>query len=162
MTITADDLREILDYDPLSGGFTWRVSVGGVMRGSRAGCHDGQGYIHIAIRRRKYKAHRLAWLHVHGGWPPYQIDHINGHRDDNRLSNLRLATGSQNNWNAKRRRDNTSGVKGVSWDARSGNWQAQIMINGKGKHLGFFSTKEQAASARLFAERKFHGEYART
>src|SRR5262245_33505102 len=111
--LTAERLREVLDYDPSTGVFK---SNGGRC-GSRVGATlvgtvRPDGYREIRIDWQRYLAHRLAWLHVHGSWPAGDIDHVNGNPSDNRIVNLRLATRTQNNANS-RRRPNTSGFKGV-------------------------------------------------
>jgi hypothetical protein len=73
-----------------------------------------------------------------------QVDHVNGDRTDNRRSNLRICTGSQNKFNSNKHRDNTSGHKGVTWDKAREKWQAQIMIRGKQIYLGRFDSKIKA------------------
>lgn len=79
-------LTERLDYDPVTGVFTWRD---GQCAGQRAGYVDDTGYRRIKLLYRKYRAGRLAWFYVHGEWPPVLIDHRNRIRDDDRLDNLR-------------------------------------------------------------------------
>ena len=96
-----------------------------------------------------------------GAWPKDQIDHVNGDRSDNRFCNLREATNSQNQANRRCEATSTSGVKGVSWDRRCRRWQAQISINGKPKHLGGFTSKEEAARAYAAAAIALRGEFAR-
>lgn len=150
MTLTAQRLREVLDYDPQSGVFTWRISNNG-RQGQRAGSINTGGHRQIEIGGRSYVAHRLAWLHVHGEWPSLQLDHKNGQKDDNRLVNLRPATGSQNCANAKRRRDNTSGLKGVSWHPRQRKWIARLGVDGRIRHLGCFEDKAEAHEAYIRA-----------
>ena len=89
---TAERVRATFDYDPDTGIFTRLVEArsgrgGGHLSasiGDVAGHQRRDGYIAIKIDRIAYKAHRLAWLHVHGEWPPNEIDHINGDRGDNR------------------------------------------------------------------------------
>lgn len=87
-------------------------------------------------------------------------DHINGNGLDNRRSNLREATTSQNGHNRRRDQDSASGFKGVSWHARSGKWQVLIRANGPQRFLGYFATAEQAAHAYDAAARELHGEFA--
>lgn len=99
MILTAERLRELLTYDPETGEFRWRYTRGCRARGQIAGTVTCLGYLTIAIDGRKYKAHRLAWLHVHGEWPYPEIDHINRIKLDNRLVNLRRATRAENNAN---------------------------------------------------------------
>jgi hypothetical protein len=94
----------------------------------------------------KYQEHILVWLAETGTFPERGLDHINGNRADNRFANLRLATAQQNNENIGRRRDNTSGFRGVSL-TKTGRWMAQIQSKGVKKHLGYFDTPEAAHAA---------------
>src|SRR4029450_2313606 len=113
--LTAERLRELLDYDPETGDFTWKVNRRCVRSGSVAGnvnCVDG--YCYIGVDARRYHAHRLAWLYIKGAWPNDQIDHINGNKADNRFANLRQATHSQNQANGGRYSNNASGYNGVT------------------------------------------------
>jgi hypothetical protein len=160
--VTADRVRELLNYDPETGVFTWaaqsstRVKIGAV-----AGSVDIYGYHIIRVDGRLYRAHRLVWLYVHGEWPVGDIDHINGTRDDNRLRNLRAATRSENNANAPRPSDNTSGVKGVYWREGPKKWMAAIGSGGKQIFIGHFDTIAEAAAARRASATKLFGKYAR-
>ncbi len=160
--MTSDRLHQLLDYDTKSGVFTWNVSVNSrANAGDVAGCINGQGYRQIKIDGRPYLAHRLAWLCETGNWPKECIDHVNGDRADNRFENLREATNSENQRNARKHRDNSSGFKGVSWQSRDCRWQARIQVNKKCKYLGLFDTKESARAAYLAAAMKLHGSFAR-
>ncbi len=146
--LSADQLRELLAYDCDTGVFTWRVTrTGTAIAGSVAGCIDNKGYRCILIHRKRYKAHRLAWLHVYGVWPSMDLDHINQVKDDNRIANLREATASQNMRNRPIFKNNTSGFVGVSLDKRAGKWTAKIRVNGRRDHLGYFHTAEAAHEA---------------
>lgn len=104
--------------------------------------------------------HRLAWFLHYGEWPTCQVDHINGDRHDNRISNLRLASSSENQRNRKRPKNNTSGYKGVSWIEHYQMWQATIKFDGKNKYLGRFDTPEEASDAYNKAALRHHGEFA--
>jgi hypothetical protein len=86
--LTAERLREQLRYDAETGVFTRRVGSGHARAGDMAGTVHSTGYVRISIDGGKYTAHHLAWLYVHGVWP-YQIEHINRKRSDNRIANLR-------------------------------------------------------------------------
>lgn len=159
--LTADKLRDYLNYSPETGIFTWRTTRRRHwLLGTIAGAVHSGGYIRIYIDGREYYAHRLAWLYVHGEWPKHQIDHINGDRNDNRISNLREATSTQNHANTRIRSDNKTGMKGVSIHSGSGRWRARIMLGRKEKHLGFFETKEEAAEAYKAAAQERFGEFA--
>lgn len=91
----------------------------------------------------------------------FQVDHIHGDTLDNRRSELRIATGSQNQWNTKMRSDNASGFKGVSWHTATGRWQAKISAHKKRMHLGYFDTAQEAHEAYCVAAREYHGEFRR-
>ena len=149
-------LKELLNYDPDTGVFTWRVSKRGrAANGGPAGFTDKRGYRIITIDCATMKAHRLAWLYVHGVLPNTDIDHINGIRDDNRITNLRLATRSENNQNQRvARSDNKTGYLGVS---KSGNkFKALIQVSKKLIYLGTFADPVSAHSAYVDAKRKSH------
>lgn len=160
MALTADRLREVLDYDPLTGAFTWKAPQHGVTVGSRAGSIGAHGYRNITVNQGRYRASRLAWLYVHGAWPSGLIDHIDRDRQNDRIANLREATRSQNNGNAARRSDNTSGYKGVGFHAASGLWYAKIGVRGRVISLGYHRAKEAAARAYDRAAREHFGEFA--
>ncbi|WP_088504320.1 HNH endonuclease [Burkholderia ubonensis] len=161
--LTAERLRELLDYDPDSGLFTRRVVVcNGTKVGEIAGSLNDRGYVCISVDGRTYKAHRLAFLWMTGSFPVYEVDHEDLNRSNNRWKNLRSATHSQNISNAKKYSTNTSGEKGVeSWHGRGGQWRAVIRINGKRKHLGYFDDFELAVEFRRLAADMIFGDFAR-
>lgn len=87
------------------------------------------------------------------------VDHINRNPSDNRKNNLRICYQYQNTINQKIRSNNTFGICGVSYDKRSGKWEAHIKINKKKKSLGLYSTLQEAAKARYEAEDEYYGEF---
>jgi hypothetical protein len=89
MSLTAERVRELLEYDADTGILRWRVRRGTVVSGRIAGHLDAKGYMALGIDGRLYRLHRVVWLHVYGAWPTQEIDHINRVRHDNRLANLR-------------------------------------------------------------------------
>lgn len=153
--LTAERLREVLDYDPSSGVFTWRIGRTKTRAGGVAGSPDKEGYIVIGIDYRAHKAHRLAWLHHHGVWPAGVIDHLNGVPSDNRLSNLRSADAAIN---AQNRRASTRGSKlgvlGVT--PRGARFIAQIHAEGRKVLLGVFDTADAAHNAYIETKRALH------
>ena len=160
--LTQKRLKEVINYDPDSGIFSWNRPLrrGYVYR--NAGTNHPSGYIYIRVDKVKYRAHRLAWLWAYGTIPKEKIDHKNGVGTDNRIENLRLATTSQNGANAKFRSDNTSGFKGVVFNQKTNNWSARICINQKSKHIGRFDSDIEAAAMYDDAAIKAFGEFART
>lgn len=162
-------LQSILDYNPNTGSFVWKErcsppSFNSKFAGKRAGNRKGGKYGNywaICVDGTKYVAHRLAWAYVYGEWPDLDIDHIDGNGMNNTISNLRIATRSQNLMNAAKRTNNVSGIRGVSWHKQCKKWCAQIRHNKKAIHLGLFETKEAAIMARKIKEQELFGEFAR-
>lgn len=163
--ISAEYLRSILDYDPETGVFLW-TEAGNASGRKRMGVPVGTvghyGYVVIRIAEGEvYPAHRLAWLHYYGKWPDEQLDHISCDRADNRIANLREATGFENARNQPIRVTNKSGFKGVSRHSETGNWVAQITFNRKSMYLGLFKTPEQAHQVYAAAAKRLHRDFAR-
>ncbi len=158
--LTAAYVRSILSYNRKTGVFRWKVRRRGIQCGDIAGAVRA-GYRGIGIDFRRYRATRLAWLYVTGSWPTHEIDHKNLNKADDRFSNLRPATHSQNLSNVAIKRNNTSGIKGVSWDRRRRKWIATITANGRQQNLGRFRTRRAAKAAYRSAAAKIHGEFRR-
>jgi len=95
-----------------------------------------------------------------GSKPDCEVDHINQNGLDNRRVNLRFATKSENRANVKKRTDNSSGFKGVSFNKRVAKWRAYIQKDKKQIHLGFFDDKQKAAKAYNDAAKRLFGEFA--
>lgn len=160
--ISIEKLKEILHYDPDSGVFTYLVRRSRTPAGTVAGhISHIDGRRRIGLDNKHYLANQLAWFFMTGKWPPHHIDHINGNQADDRFSNLRPATGSQNLANAKRPKHNRSGLKGASWDKRSGKWRAVIKQHRRVIHIGLFDSPEEAHAAYLSRAKELFGEFAR-
>jgi len=178
--LTAEFLREIIAYDPITGIFTWLTRtpdsfIAGKQSaqhrcaiwnnryaGKTAGCIDTYGYIKIAINNGRYLAHRLAWIYMTGEQPPKFIDHRNTIESDNRWTNLRAATFTENKRNCGIRKNNTSGFKGVTFDKSKRKWAASITVDRKCHFLGQFTAPELAYAAYCEASKLYHGEFGRT
>jgi len=148
---TEQRLKELLNYDPTTGDFTWLIKYcHKVMVGNIAGYTSlgRKNYIHIGIDSVIYPAHRLAWFYTYGEWPKYEIDHINMNKNDNRINNLRLSYPGPQQFNTGIFSHNTSGFKGASWDKATKTWRAYIQIKGKFIGLGYFKNIEDAVFAR--------------
>ena len=155
--LTQARLKELLSYDPATGVFVWiKARARQVLVGSVAGTVGERGYRRIIIKGKNYRAHRLAWLYVYGEWPDSELDHINRDKLDNRISNLRIVTRSENLQNTDIRKNNTSGTKGVWLNKIRQKWVASVTINNKYKHLGHFDTIEEAIAVRRAAEKEFY------
>ena len=156
MELTADRLKQLLQYDPLTGQFTWLVTLSSKRAAGRpAGGLDKNGYVVIGCERQEYKAHRLAWLYMTGSWPIADIDHINTVQGDNRWCNLRDVSHATNAENARKaRRANKLGLLGVSPSGRM--FKAQIQHRGKQKNLGRYETPQIAHEVYVRTKRLLH------
>lgn len=158
--LTAERLRELLHYDPETGCFRWLDRSKMKRGGEKAGCTSGESGVRpprvcIRIDGYNYKAHRVAWLYVHGRWPVGVIDHRNGDTTDNRIANLRDVSQLTNTQN-RRVTLAASGLMGAFQDKRRGTWKSSIRSGGKAINLGRFKTPEEAHQAYLTAKRRLH------
>lgn len=161
--IIAARVRELFHYDPDTGIFTRKVRLAQRHHAGDRGdflitAGNNAGYRRVSFDSKRYMAHRVAWLYVHGTWPAQDIDHINGDRGDNRIANLRDVPNEINRENMRRPRGaaTTSGLLGVFLHKQSGRWRARIQVKKKGIHIGMFDTPEEAHQAYLEAKRKLH------
>ena len=130
MSLTQARLKELLHYDPETGLLTNVTERGGKKAGATAGALRPNGYVQVCVDYSMYRAHRLAWLYMTGEFPPDDVDHINGVRNDNRWVNLRAATRGENMQNQRGPRSNSkSGLLGVSWSKQGKKWIAQIKVD---------------------------------
>lgn len=167
--VTFEQVHRLLSYDPASGILTWKhrddawhgwnTAWAGKAAGSSGS--GGEGYSYVTIGLRPRKAHRIAWLLHYGKMPAGFIDHINGDKLDNRITNLRVASNAENMRNRKAPRANRSGFKGVSFEAFTQRWKAQIMRARQNINLGRFDTPEEAHAAYCAAVEKWHGKFGR-
>jgi hypothetical protein len=157
--LTAEVLRQLLNYDPETGAFTRRARTSNKVRvGDKTGTLRRDGYLKTSLLHQSFLLHRLAWLYVYGKWPEFVIDHVNGDRTDNRIANLRDVSETSNLQNQRRAhsKNRSCGLLGVTWHAGNGRWQAQISVNKRNMYLGSFDTAEDAHAAYLQAKRQLH------
>lgn len=138
----------MLAYNAETGILVWRVDVAQrVKAGMAAGSVHPQGYAMVQVQKKIYAAHRLIWKMIYG-YEPTVVDHINGDKADNRLSNLRNVTHGLNlQMHRKTRSDSTTGFLGVTYRADCNKYQAKLRRNGITQHLGTFTTPEAAHAA---------------
>ena len=155
------ELRDRLNYDPHTGILTWKKVRKRKLMGSEAGFMMNSGYMALKIGTRRIQCHRVAYAIVNGAiGDGVEIDHINGVKHDNRISNLRACSASQNRMNVALMKNNTSGVKGVSFCRSSGKYRAEIMVNYKSYYLGEFSSIDEASKAVSSVRANIHKEYS--
>jgi hypothetical protein len=166
--VSPADLHKYLICDFETGALTWRLrpreafpcnwsflvwnkSYGG----KPAFTSSCSGYYRGNLLNKVYAAHRVIWAMAHNEWPEV-IDHVNGNKLDNRLSNLRNVSQTINCKNTRHHKHNTSGVMGVSWSNTRNKWVARVGANTAGVHIGYFDDKESAIRA-VEAERLKRG-----
>ena len=154
--ITRERLKEVLHYCQNTGVFIRRITIGRWNAGEIAGSLNDQGYWLIVVDGRRYRAHHLAWLYVHGEWPDISIDHINRLTADNRIENLRIATLSENQQNRKVPKNNRSGFLGASFNKAKGKWLAQISSAGRHYFLGWYDSASDAGQSYELAKHALH------
>ena len=150
-------------YDPKTGIIKWKIDNGPKnWKGKTAGHLNSKGYIEIRFKGKTYQGHRIAYALGRNTLDvPSTLDHINCDKSDNRLKNLRAATAQENSYNKNKAVfHTTSDYKGVSWYKRLQKWQSQIRHNGKSKHLGMYTTEEEAHAAYCKAAAELHGDFA--
>lgn len=161
---TVDRLRQLFSYDATTGVLYWNIPKSNrVKSGDVAGCAKGRvanQHLAVSIDGRSYKVHRVVWCMSTGEWPTSSLDHKDGNPFNNRLSNLRECSSSENSFNRGPQRTNTTGFKGVTLD-KTGKFQAQISVNRRYIYLGRFSTALEAHAAYEKAAIEFHGAFAR-
>lgn len=177
--ITAEYLRSVLDYNSETGEFKWkwRPEMDGKRGGwnqrwagktagvktKRAGkrSHEDK-HPFVCIDYKKYQIHNLAWLYMTGEWPEILVDHRDRDVNNSKWGNLRQATHSQNQYNRGMQANNSCGVKGVVLRKDTNKYMVRIGVDGGYKHLGCYSTKEEAHRVYCAAAEKWHGDFART
>lgn len=181
--IPVGTLRELLRYEPETGKLYWLErpvemfedsatnTAAGISKwwnGRFAGkeAFTARGVENCRTGRifgQLFYAHRVVWALHYGAWPPFDVDHEDGDRSNNRIGNLRDATHQQNMQNKKLYANNRSGATGVSWHKRTKRWAAGYRVSGKRFHVGYFDTVSEAVAARAAATGGvFHANHGRS
>lgn len=164
--LTQDRIRALFDYDAERGVLIWRDrplsdftdaracrSWNTRFSGKVAGSVNKRGYREIHVDYQLYLAHRLIWFWHHGTLPDV-VDHERGVACGDHVEFLRPADQAGNMKNLALQKRNKSGAPGVD-HLPTGKWRASIRVNRKSRHIGHFSTFEEAAAARRSAEAQF-------
>ena len=160
--VSVDLLRQLYEY--VEGQVIRKSALPNTNNKYEVGTRVGSEYTYadtgrtvrvMHIQGATYLEHRVIYALVHGVWPEYDIDHIDGNTLNNRIKNLRDATRQQNTQNVRLRTNNSSGVCGVQWNSRLKKWVAVICHNYVVKHLGCFTTIEEATEVRKEAEKLY-------
>lgn len=155
MSLTHARLLEVLDCDPEAGVLKAKRYIAGRGLGHFVGSSSVDGYVYTKVDGKRYLVHRLIWFHVHGKWPDGPVDHINGLRSDNRLSNLRDVSTQVNAQNLRSAKShNRTGLLGVA--AKHKKFYARIAHNGETICLGTFETPQEAHAAYVGAKKVLH------
>lgn len=174
MSLPIAYLHECLECDESTGILTWRDRPKDLFKNEmgwrgfqgfvgKPATSLSNGYFRVRLNGRLFVAHKVVFAMVCGRWPVDELDHINGRRDDNRISNLREVSRRENCRNVALRSNNTSGVLGVYWKKDTKKWVAQIKANGKVRVIGAFANKDDASAARKKANETygFHPNHGR-
>ena len=160
-TITKELLHEIFEYK--DGELFYKIKPNKkaslVKVGMKAGSLYNDGYLRITYKKQRYAIHNLIFFMFYG-YKPEIVDHIDGDILNNKIENLRAATRSQNCQNSKLAKNNTSGVKGVTWHKYHKKWLAVCSINKKYTYIGYFKNLEDAKNAVIKFREETHGNFA--
>lgn len=150
-----DRVRELFDYDAITGALRWQRNKGRAVAGSLAGYVTKDGHLRVKFDGREHMVHRVVWLWVTGKWPELEIDHRDGCGSNNAWGNLREVTASVNRQNQRRpRADSTLQMQGVKRHCNK--FKARITVNGRQQYLGLFDSAADAHAAYLAAKRQLH------
>ena len=178
--ISIEDIRILVDVDYTTGKIFWRprqlcffkgeteaIMQGNMNRWNSVYAHSEAfrqvghgGYLRGGILGEQGMAHWVVWAHYTGSWPKFQIDHINRVVTDNRIDNLRVCTGRENQGNTAGKPYASSQFKGVCFHVSNKKFMASIRSSGKRIHLGYFESEINAAMAYDEAAKKVFGDFA--
>lgn len=164
--LTQEILLKNFRYDETTGNLYWKIKRSNRTDLSKPiSAKDRYGYIQVCTKlsgkQKTYLVHRLIWLMIYG-ITPKNIDHIDGNRSNNKISNLRDVTHQENMMNMKKHADTKNNYKGTYKVKNQNSWVAEITFMRKRHYLGCFKTEKEAGEAYIKAAKKIHKEFART
>lgn len=160
--LTQSFVREHFNYDEDTGILSWIKKSSPYSRvkiGEPVGCKHRSGYIVLTIKNRQWLAHQIAFLYMEG-YIPEEIDHEDTDKTNNAWNNLRPSDRSGNQQNKNISSNNTSGVKGVTWNKQRKKWQASIKFKGKSYHLGLHESLDRAKQVLDEKRLELHGAFS--
>jgi hypothetical protein len=150
------DWNKFFEYK--EGKLFWKIAKRKIKIGQEITSTNSSGYLKVCLEGKYFLVHRVIYEMFNGLIPSnLQIDHIDGNRKNNNISNLRLATIKENSYNREKQSNNTSGFKGVNWSKYHFKWRVRI---GK-KHLGYFNDLEEAYLVYQKEAKQQHNEFYR-
>ena len=154
-------VNHFIKYEPETGFMYWKLSASRYMKkGKMLSSRSEENYRIVKFLGTSYKQHRLAWLLYYKVDPGSMlIDHIDGDKSNNKITNLRLVTHSQNRINTKMRKNNKTGVKGVHFCKRSNRYVASVTFKGKTIYRKYFDCLKSASEARDCVANKVFGDF---
>jgi hypothetical protein len=158
MLHTPDYIANLIHYQADTGKLIWRVARPKGVRPGDEIKNKVNGYVRVSLSGRTYAAHRVAWLLHYGSWPDGQVDHINGVRSDNRITNLRVVTHRENCQNRVSHRNGR--LPGCHYATRDKTWRATFQENKKQRTLGYFATEQEAHERYLLELKRADLQYA--
>lgn len=145
---SCEQVRHWFDYDPDTGELTWKNPRSRRCQpGQKAGSVSNDGYLVVGLAGKPRLVHKVVWYYVTGHWPEYPeevIDHIDRNRLNNKWSNLRIGTVTENAQNRSTNKNSSTGCKGVSFDNKTGTYYVQKQRNNVRVTRSGFKTLEEA------------------
>lgn len=148
-------LRELFDYDAVTGVLTRRIDHGSTKAGDVCGCRMSDGRLCVRVDGTLYLVSRVVWAHYHGAWPKGLVDHRSGVKDQNWIDNLRDVAHVVNQQNLRKAlKGSKTGLLGAS--PHGSGFRAEIRVHGVKRNLGSYRTAEEAHAVYVDAKRRLH------
>ena len=156
MQLTKDYLHTLFEYK--DGNLIYKISSGSKKKGSLVNTQHSSGYIRCKINKKQYLAHRIIYM-MHHGYMPDIVDHIDGNKSNNKITNLRPATKSQNQQNCKIYTTSSTGIKGVRWNNKHKKYVVRVQANNK-RYTWYVEDLELAELVAMEARDKYHKQFS--